>query len=57
MKALAGRRPEMLANLGVTLSATFWGLFWLPLRGLSGAGIGERWTAVTVFASSYEHAS
>ena len=51
MKALAGRRPEMLANLGVTLSATFWGLFWLPLRGLSGAGIGERWTAVTVFAS------
>ena len=39
-------RTENLAKLGVALSGIAWGLFWLPLRGLNGAGIAAFWSFI-----------
>ena len=40
-------RTENLAKLAVALSGIAWGLFWIPLRGLNGAGIDAFWSFVT----------
>lgn len=40
-------RTENLAKLAVALSGIAWGLFWLPLRGLNGAGIDALWSFIT----------
>jgi drug/metabolite transporter (DMT)-like permease len=40
-------RTENLAKIAVALSGIAWGLFWIPLRGLNGAGIDAFWSFVT----------
>ncbi|MGB9140574.1 MAG: DMT family transporter [Aestuariivirga sp.] len=39
-------RTENLAKLAVAMSGIAWGLFWIPLRGLGGAGIDRFWAFV-----------
>ena len=39
-------RTENLAKLAVALSGIAWGLFWIPLRGLNGAGIDAFWSFI-----------
>ena len=39
-------RSENLAKLAVALSGIAWGLFWIPLRGLNGAGIDAFWSFI-----------
>ena len=36
-------RTENLAKIAVAMSGIAWGLFWIPLRGLEGAGIDRFW--------------
>jgi drug/metabolite transporter (DMT)-like permease len=40
-------KTETLAKLGVALSGLAWGLFWIPLRTLNGAGIDTFWSFVS----------
>jgi drug/metabolite transporter (DMT)-like permease len=40
-------RTENLAKIAVAFSGVAWGLFWIPLRGLNGAGIDAFWSFVT----------
>ena len=40
-------RTENLAKIAVAFSGIAWGLFWLPLRGLNGAGIDTFWSFIT----------
>ena len=40
-------RTENLAKIAVAFSGVAWGLFWIPLRGLNGAGIDAFWAFVT----------
>jgi drug/metabolite transporter (DMT)-like permease len=44
-------RTENLAKLAVALSGIAWGLFWLPLRGLNGAGIDAFWSFIVFNAT------
>ena len=39
-------RFENLAKPAVALSGVAWGLFWIPLRGLNGAGIDAFWSFI-----------
>ena len=39
-------RTENLAKIAVAFSGVAWGLFWIPLRGLHGAGIDAFWAFV-----------
>ena len=39
-------RTENLAKIAVALSGIAWGLFWIPLRGLNGAGIDAFWSFI-----------
>ena len=40
-------RTENLAKTAVAFSGVAWGLFWIPLRGLNGAGIDAFWSFIT----------
>ncbi|MDP4823815.1 MAG: DMT family transporter, partial [Aestuariivirgaceae bacterium] len=40
---------ELLASLGCAYAGVVWGLFWLPLRGLSGLGISPSWATALFF--------
>jgi drug/metabolite transporter (DMT)-like permease len=44
-------RTENLAKIAVAFSGVAWGLFWIPLRGLNGAGIDAFWSFVTFNAT------
>lgn len=44
------RRADLLPSLLIVFSASLWGLFWLPLRGIERAGVAAIWTSPTVFA-------
>jgi drug/metabolite transporter (DMT)-like permease len=46
-KPLASR--ELLASFGCAYAGVVWGLFWLPLRGLSGLGISPSWASTLFF--------
>ena len=39
-------RTENLAKIAVAFSGVAWGLFWIPLRGLNGAGIDAFWSFI-----------
>jgi drug/metabolite transporter (DMT)-like permease len=39
-------RAQKLASLAVVLSGALWGIYWIPLRWLDGAGVGGAWTSV-----------
>ncbi len=43
-----GRRGNMLASGVAFLSASVWGLFWLPLRSIEQAGLSGAWTVVAI---------
>jgi drug/metabolite transporter (DMT)-like permease len=44
-------RTENLAKIAVAFSGVAWGLFWIPLRGLNGAGIDAFWSFITFNAT------
>ena len=44
-------RTENLAKIAVAFSGVAWGLFWIPLRGLYGAGIDAFWAFITFNAT------
>ncbi len=48
-------RTENLAKLAVALSGIAWGLFWIPLRGLNGAGIDAFWSFIIFNATARHH--
>ena len=41
-----------LPTLSLIMAATLWGLLWLPLRALDGAGLNGLWTTVIAYASA-----
>lgn len=43
-------RSPLLPSLAVAASGLIWGVWWLPLRQLEGAGLGGNWVNVAVFA-------
>lgn len=43
-------RSPLLPSLAVAASGLIWGVWWLPLRQLEGAGLGGNWANVAVFA-------
>lgn len=40
------------AAIGLAISGVLWGLYWVPLRWLSGLGMGGAWPGAVIFASA-----
>jgi len=43
-------KPETLAKIAVAYSGFVWGLFWIPVRALDGAGVHGLWSSMVFYA-------
>ncbi len=47
---LLRRRPDILPSIAAVISASYWGLYWVPMRSIEEAGVGALWSPAVVFA-------
>jgi len=45
-------RGDLLPSLAIASGAAFWGLYWIPIRGIEQAGVHAFWAGPVVFAAS-----
>ena len=50
--AATSERHDLLPSLGILAAAIMWGVFWIPVRGVEGAGIDASWTGILIFGVS-----
>ena len=49
---MAQARGDLVPSLALAVGAAFWGLYWIPIRGIEQAGVAAYWTGPTIFAFS-----
>ena len=45
-------RSDLLPSLALAGGAALWGLYWIPVRGIEGAGVAAIWTGPVIFGAS-----
>ena len=45
-------RSDLVPSLTLAFGAAFWGLYWIPIRGIEQAGVEAFWTGPTIFGAS-----
>ena len=45
-------RSDLVPSLSLAIGAAFWGLYWIPIRGIEQAGVAAYWTGPTIFGFS-----
>lgn len=45
-------RNDLAPSLALAIGAAFWGLYWIPIRGIEQAGVAAYWTGPTIFGAS-----
>lgn len=49
---MSAPRGDLIPSLGLAIGAAFWGLYWIPIRGIEAAGVHAFWTGPVIFGSS-----
>ena len=49
---MASARSDLVPSLALAVGAAFWGLYWIPVRGIELAGVPAYWTGPVLFAAS-----
>jgi drug/metabolite transporter (DMT)-like permease len=45
-------RGDLLPSIAIAVGAAFWGLYWIPIRGIEQAGVHAFWTGPVIFGAS-----
>jgi len=45
-------RGDLLPSIAIAVGAAFWGLYWIPIRGIEQAGVHAYWTGPVIFGAS-----
>ncbi len=45
-------RSDLAPSIAIAFGAAFWGLYWIPIRGIEQAGVHAFWTGPVIFGSS-----
>jgi len=45
-------RSDLVPSIGIAIGAAFWGLYWIPIRGIEQAGVHAFWTGPVIFGAS-----
>lgn len=45
-------RNDLIPSIGIGFAAMFWGLYWIPVRGIEQAGVHAYWAGPVIFAAS-----
>jgi len=45
-------RSDLVPSIAIAFGAAFWGLYWIPIRGIEQAGVHAFWTGPVIFGSS-----
>ncbi len=45
-------RGDMVPSIAIAVGAAFWGLYWIPIRGIEQAGVHAYWTGPVIFGVS-----
>ena len=45
-------RSDLLPSVAIAVGAAFWGLYWIPIRGIEQAGVHAFWTGPVIFGAS-----
>jgi drug/metabolite transporter (DMT)-like permease len=45
-------RSDLLPSIAIAVGAAFWGLYWIPIRGIEQAGVHAFWTGPVIFGAS-----
>jgi drug/metabolite transporter (DMT)-like permease len=45
-------RGDLLPSIAIAVGAAFWGLYWIPIRGIEQAGVHAFWTGPAIFGAS-----
>lgn len=45
-------RRDLLPSIAIAVGAAFWGLYWIPIRGIEQAGVHAFWTGPVIFGAS-----
>jgi drug/metabolite transporter (DMT)-like permease len=46
------RRSDIIPSVAIAVGAAFWGLYWIPIRGIEQAGVHAFWAGPVIFGAS-----
>jgi len=46
------QRSDLVPSVAIAVGAAFWGLYWIPIRGIEQAGVHAFWTGPVIFGAS-----
>jgi drug/metabolite transporter (DMT)-like permease len=49
---LSSQRSDLLPSVAIAVGAAFWGLYWIPVRGIEQGGVHAFWTGPVIFGAS-----